>query len=156
MRIFPCSFAQSANTLWSGLRYFVWSMANHPTTRMRSNVNMLDSGTPKTVGSKTFVKPFSSISRAVKRIINSPSHWIDGYFSSILAIHPDATTMRMMETISQIPRFTTFPWLAPATARTLSRDIAISAMIIVLIASPNPVALFHHVSSWCSWARISR
>ncbi len=155
MRIFPCSRAHSANAEWSGRRYLVWSTANPPTTAMRRSVKILDSGTPIIVGSTTLANHFSSISRAVNRMIKSPSHWIDGYFSSILAIHPDATTMRIIETMSQIPRFTTFPWLAPATARTLSRDIATSAMMIVLIASPNPVALFHP-SSWCSCARISR
>ena len=155
MSIRPLARAQSANAEWSGFRYLVWSTANPPTTNMRSIVNILDSGTPNTVGSATFAKPFSSISSAVKRMMKSPSHWIDGYFSRSLAMYPDATTMRMIDTTSPIMRFTIFPWLAPATARTLSSDMATSAMMIVLIASENPVALLPP-SSWCSCARISR
>ncbi len=155
MRDFPFSLAQSVNAEWSGLRYFVWRTANPPTTNMRRRVNILDSGTPKTVGSTTFVSHFSSISSAVKRIMKSHTHWIDGYFSRSFAIQPDATTMRMIETTSPIIRLTTFPWLAHATARTLSSDIATSAMMIVCIAVQK-VAHHSFHSSWCSWARISR
>lgn len=155
MSIRPLALAQSANAEWSGRRYLVWRIANPPTMAMRRSVNMLDSGTQKITGSATLVNHFSSISRAVKRITKSPTHWIDGYFSSIFAIQPEATTMRMIDMMRPIPRLTTFPWLAPATARTLSRDIATSAMMIVLIASRNPVADFP-CSSWCSCARISR
>lgn len=151
----PLARAQSANAEWSGLRNLVWSIANPPTTTIRRSVNILDSGIPIIVGSATLLNHFSSISSAVKSIMKSPSHWIDGYFSSIFAIHHDATTMRMIEIIRPIPRFTTFPWLAPATARTLSRDIATSAIMMVLMASPNPVADLPP-SSWCSLARISR
>ncbi len=156
IRVFPLAAAQSENTEWSVRRYLVCSMANPHTTRMRSIVKMLDSGMPYTVSTEIALPShFSSISSAVKRIINSPIHWILGCFTSRLAIYPDATTMRMIETTSPMIRFTRLPWLAPATARTLSSDIATSAMMIVCTAAQN-VAPHSLPSSLCSCARISR
>ena len=155
MRDFPFDFAQSAKAEWSGRRYFVWRNAKPPTTIIKRSVKILDSGMPRIIGSATFVNHFSSISSAVKRMMKSPSHCMEGYFSSILAIHPEATTMRMIDMMRPIPRLMIFPWLAPATARTLSSDMATSAIIMVLIAALRVFASFHH-SSLCSWARISR
>lgn len=86
MSIRPCFFAHSVNADWSGLRYLVWSHANPDTITISMRVNIVDSGTPNTVGSITFVNHFSSISKAVKRMTKSHTHWIEGYSPSFLAI----------------------------------------------------------------------
>lgn len=155
MRVRPCACAHSAKADLSGLKYRVWRKANPPTTRMRRSVNIDDSGTPSIVGSTTFENPFSSISSAVKRMMKRPIHWMLGYLTRSPAIQLEATTMSMMDMTRPMMRFTIFPWLAPATASTLSSDMTTSAMTIILSASRKLFA-FHPCSSWCSLARISR
>ena len=155
IRVLPWARAHSSNAEWSGFRYFVWRIANPPTTAIRRNVKILDSGIPPIISGAAFENHFSSISRAVKSMTKSHTHCMLGYSSSFFAIHQEAATMSMIDTISPMRRFTTFPWLAPATARTLSRLIATSAMMIVCIAVLKVVAVFHHPCSSCSFARIS-
>ncbi len=152
----PWLRAQSANAEWFGLRYLFCSQANPVTTAMSKSVKILDSGTQAIISGAAFQNPFSSISRAVKSMTKSPSHWIDGYSSSFFAIQLDAITMSMMDITSPIMRLTIFPWLAHATASTLSRLIATSAIMIVCIAALKVVAVFPHAWSLCSLARISR
>ncbi len=155
MSVRPWERAHSANAEWSGFRYFAWRNANPPITAIRRKVKILDSGIPPMSSGAAFENHFSSISSAVKRMMKSHAHWILGYFPRSPAIQLDATTMRMIDITSPIMRFTTLPWLAPATARTLSSDMTTSAMMIILSASRKVLA-FHPCSSWCSLTRISR
>ncbi len=155
INIFPFLPAQSAKALWSGLRYLACNTANPPTMIIKRIIKILDSGIPSIVGSATLSKPTSNILSAVKSITKSPSHWMDGYLSSILAIHPDSVTMSTMERTSPIMSIAKLCSAFPATARTLSSDIATSAMMIVLIAAES-VAASLTPSSACSCDRISR
>ena len=82
----------------------------------------------------TSIDPSCTISSAIKRIIMSPSHCICGNLSKKPAMMFAANAIKAIDIANQIESKAMFPCDAHATARTLSKLMDRSAIIMVKIA----------------------